>query len=237
MSEIPTKDIHLSMQGVFRGIRKMFPIALFVIPFGMAFGVAAIENGISAAQATFMSFLVFSAAAQFASLELWSSGSLVSLLLIVLAVSARHILLSASLSPWINQLGRLRRLTALTMLSDPNFADSFSALQKDERDIGRLVGGGLVLWTAWIIGTIIGAIAGEQLGDLDQFGIDVLMPCYFAALILAQWINQWEGRNTVLPALTAIIVAIVGQKLLPIGWNIVAAAIAGGIMGGFCHGR
>lgn len=237
MSKTPQKDIHLSIQGVLKGAHKMFPIALFVIPFGMAFGVAAVENGISAVQATLMSILVFSGAAQFASLELWSSGSLVSLLLVVLAVSARHILLGASLSPWVNQLSRPKRLTALTMLSDPNFADSFSAFQKDERDVGRLVGGGMVLWTAWIIGTIIGAVIGEQLGDLDHFGIDVLMPCYFAALLLAQWIDQWEGRNTILPALTAIIVAIVGQKLLPIGWNVVAAAIAGGIVGGLYHGR
>ncbi|MBL4892746.1 MAG: AzlC family ABC transporter permease [Rhizobiaceae bacterium] len=215
----------------------MSPIALFIIPFGMAFGVAAVENGMSIMQATLMSILVFSAAAQFASLELWSSSSLISLLLVVLAVSARHILLGASLSPWINQLSRPKRLSALTMLSDPNFADSLSAFQKDERDIGRLVGGGLVLWIPWIIGTIIGAVVGEQLGDLDHFGIDVLMPCYFAALILAQWIDQWEGKETILPAITAIIVAIVGLEIFPIGWNVVAAAIAGGIVGGFCHGR
>jgi len=40
----------------------MSPIALFIIPFGMAFGVAAVENGMSIMQATLMSILVFSMA-------------------------------------------------------------------------------------------------------------------------------------------------------------------------------
>ena len=93
------RDIRITIQGVGRGIRKMFALSLFIVPFGMAFGVAAIESGMSVIQATTMSVVVFSGAAQFASMDMWSTSSYVSLLLVVLAVSARHILLGAALSP------------------------------------------------------------------------------------------------------------------------------------------
>jgi len=232
-----TSEILLSARGIRRGMRKMFALALFIVPYGMAFGVAAIDSGMSATHAVAMSVFVFSGAAQFASLELWSSASVVSLLLVVLAVSVRFILLGASLSPWINKLNRPQRLAALTMLSDPNFADSRNAFQNGERDIGRLLGGGLVLWAAWIIGTAIGAVIGQTLGDLHRFGIDVLMPSYFAALLLAGWVSEWEGGQTWLPAIAAALTAVIGQHVLPPGWNIVGAALAGGAVGGFIHGR
>lgn len=234
---VSNDEIEITAQGVWRGIRKMSALALFVIPFGMAFGVAAIESGLSVLQATAMSVFVFSGAAQFASLDLWSSASALSLMLVALAVSARHILLGASLSPWVNKLSRQRRLPALAMLSDPNFADSFNAFQNGERDVGRLIGGGLALWVAWIVGTIIGALAGARFADLDRFGVDVLMPCYFAALVIAHWRNEWAGHQTVLPATIACFVAIFGAAVLPAGWIIVAAALAGGAIAGLLHGR
>ncbi|MEO1160226.1 MAG: AzlC family ABC transporter permease, partial [Pseudomonadota bacterium] len=222
-------EIVISAHGIRRGMRAMFALALFIIPYGMAFGVAAIDAGMSATHAVAMSVFVFSGAAQFASLDLWSSASVLSLLLVVLAVSARFILLGASLSPWINRLSRPHRLAALTVLSDPNFADSLTAFKNHERDIGRLFGGGLVLWAAWIVGTTIGAVVGSSFGDLHRFGIDVLMPSYFAALLLAGWLSEWQGARTWLPAVAAALTAILGLYILPPGWNIVGAAVAGGI--------
>lgn len=257
MSSRETDPVCLTMRGVQSGARSMAAIALFVVPYGLAFGVAAIEGGVPAGQAVAMSIFMFSGAAQFAALDLWSSHSLLSLLLVVLAVSTRHIVLGASLSPWINQLPRRKRLLSLLVLSDPNFADSFTAFQRNENDVGRLVGGGLILWVAWVVGTVSGALIGAQFGDLDRFGIDVLMPCYFAAMILAQWLDrgldrgldqgpdhgpnqgegQWRAMQTIFPAITAMIVALAGLQVLPEGWNIIAAALAGGAVGGVFHGR
>ncbi|WP_108882472.1 AzlC family ABC transporter permease [Anderseniella sp. Alg231-50] len=232
-----TGEVVISAAGVRRGMRTMFALALFIIPYGMAFGVAAIDAGMPATHVVTMSVFVFSGAAQFASLELWTSASIISLLLVVLAVSARFVLLGASLSPWINRLSRPQRLAALAVLSDPNFADSLTAFKNHERDIGRLLGGGLVLWAAWIIGTAAGAVVGSSFGDLHRFGIDVLMPSYFAALLLADWLSEWQGARTWLPAVAAALTAILGLHVLPPGWNIVGAAVAGGVIGGFIHGR
>ncbi len=231
------KSMTLTLKGFFKGFRGLSWLAIFLIPFGMAFGAAAVERGLPVEQTILMSAAVFSAAAQFAALPLWETGTVLSLVLVVLAVSTRHILLGAALSPWLNQISRHRRLAGLSVLSDPNFADSSSAFERGERDAGRLVGGGAALWLSWVAGSAIGAVAGESFGDLNRFGIDALMVSYFTAMILARWIDRWQGWHTVLPALTAAIVALVGLHLLPAGWNIVAAALAGGAVGGLIHGR
>lgn len=234
MSNSEAADVQLTMTGVMKGARSLAPIALFVIPFGIAFGAAAIERGMTSDQSIIMSLSVFSAAAQFAALDFWQ-GPLpaISLLLTVLAVGTRLILMGATLAPWLNRLSRAKRLLALSVLSDVNFADSYDAFRRDERDVGRLVGGGLALCICWVIGTAIGVIAGASLGNLGRFGIDVVMVTFFAAIT----VGQWEGLSDILPSVVAATVAILGLTFLPAGWNIVLAAIAGGLAGVLWHER
>ncbi|WP_299778425.1 AzlC family ABC transporter permease [uncultured Roseobacter sp.] len=223
-----TTPIRLTFSGVKRGMWQLAPLAIFVIPFGMAYGIAAIERGMSSAQAIGSSVLVFSGAAQFAVLDLWDAEmSLLAVFLVTCAVGARHILMGAALSPWVNQLGPKRRVLAATFLSDPNFAHAHKALKEDERDIGILVGSGAIFWVAWILGTAIGAIGGAQVGDPSTYGIDVIMPVYFAALIAPGVIADRRWLFVVVAAL----VAILAQPIVPTGWNIIAAAIAGGLVG------
>lgn len=222
------EQIKLSWCGTLRGIRRLLPISIFVIPFGIAFGAAAAEQGLTVIQTITMSILVFSGAAQFASLELWHEPiAFGSLALIVLAINARHIVLGAALSPWVNALPFGKRMLTLCFLSDPNFADSQPAFKTGERDIGRLLGGGLVLWVNWVFGTTIGILAGARIGNPETFGLDVVMVCFFAAMFT----GQLRGRVTIIPALIASVVAVLSLSLVPPGWNIILAAIVGGIGG------
>ena len=86
------------MDGIARGVRRIFPVAVFVVPFGIAFGAAAIEAGLTLVQAVAMSVLVFSGAAQFAALDFWPGPvAFGSLALVVLALNARHIVMGAAL--------------------------------------------------------------------------------------------------------------------------------------------
>lgn len=228
--DIPPEDrgIALTGRGILRGALRLAPISVFVIPFGVGFGVAAIENGLSALQAMVMSALVFSGAAQFASLDFWPDPvDLVSLALVMFAVNARHIMTGAALSPWLNQLPLRARWSALAFLSDPNFADSRPAFQSGEKDAGILLGGGLILWLNWVFGTALGAIAGARIGDLHAYGFDVVMVCFFAASITGR-LNQ---RSAIIPAVLASGIAVATLNWLPAGWNIIVAALAGGIWG------
>ena len=111
----------LTIAGTRRGFRDIWPVAAFVVPFGLAFGAAAAENGISWPLATVMSASVFAGASQFAALEFWSSPvAVVPLLLVVFAVNARHILLGASLAQWLKGVPPGRRHASAALISDAN---------------------------------------------------------------------------------------------------------------------
>src|ERR1041384_7322161 len=73
--------------GVWRGCLEITPIAAFVIPFGLAFGVAASAKGISPDISIFMSIAIYAGPSQFAVLGLWYAPlPLATLALTVLAV-------------------------------------------------------------------------------------------------------------------------------------------------------
>lgn len=219
-------SIVLSGQGVARGMRRLAPISVFVAPYGIAFGVAATEVGLSAPQAVAMSALVFTALAQFATLEfLQEPVAHLSLAFVVLALSARHIVIGAALAPWINRLPLGQRLAVLATLTDANFADASAELQKGGRDLGPLFGGGLLLWLVWTASTALGAYGGDLLGDPDALGFGVVMVCFFAATVTEK---LQAARILVAPVAIAVVVAIVTLPVLPQGWNIIVAAVVGG---------
>ncbi|HIC80681.1 MAG TPA: branched-chain amino acid ABC transporter permease, partial [Kiloniellaceae bacterium] len=232
----------LDGRGVRAGFLRLAPVAVFAAPFGLAFGAAAVEHGLLPLETLIMSATVFAGAAQFAVLDLWSHPlPLLSIALTVLAVNARHLLLGAALSPWVNALPWTQRLLALPLLSDANFADSYRSLRdgggasggESEGNHGVLVGGGLALWLAWTAGTALGAYAGSGLGDLSRFGIDLVMACFFAAVAA----GDLKTPPALLPAAVAAAVAVLALDALPAGWNIILAALAGASVGALTGGR
>lgn len=90
---------------IWGGFKHLMPISLFVIIFGIAFGLAAARTGLSEASSLAMSALVFAGASQFAVLEQWGDQvPLIPLVVTVFAVNARHLLMGATLFPWLRDL-------------------------------------------------------------------------------------------------------------------------------------
>jgi 4-azaleucine resistance transporter AzlC len=219
--------------GIWRGIVDISPLAAFVIPFGVAFGVAASARGMPPETSVFMSMAIYAGASQFAVLDLWHAPlPLATLALTVLAVNARLILLGAALAPWMLKVPLASRLAALLVLNDSNFAYAMSARTRGEADAGILFGSGIIMWFMWAVSTATGALAGSLLGDLSRFGLDAVMAAYFAAVVA----GQWKGRSDLVPYLTAAAVAVAGTYVLPPGWHIIAGALAGGTVGVWRHG-
>jgi len=220
--------------GVWRGCVEIAPIAAFIIPFGIAFGVAASAKGVPGEISLLMSLVVFAGASQFAALDLWHAPlPIATLALTVIAVNARHILLGAVLAPWLLRVPFIGRLAALLFLSDANFAYTIAARERGEMDAGILFGSGIAMWIVWVITTAVGVVAGSLLGDLSRFGFDAVMVTYFAAII----VGQWKGRLDLFPWVGAAVVAGIGAHVLPAGWHIIAGALAGGAIGAWRHGE
>lgn len=178
------------------GARDLASALVAVLAFGIAFGAAAGAADIPPLAAVAMSALVFAGASQYAALELWTAPlPLVSLALMTLAVNARHLIFGMTLRDYLARHSPVSRYTALALLSDANWASTQRAIARGERSLGYLVGGGLVLWGTWTVGTMVGAYAGDALGDPQRFGLDAIMPTFFACSL----IGMMRSRSDLAP--------------------------------------
>jgi 4-azaleucine resistance transporter AzlC len=218
----------LTRDGVWRGFRDTLAIAVLVAPYGLAVGLAASDRGLEPWLAALMSALVFAGASQFASIELWREPLPVVLILVTVAVvNARHLLYGAVLYPWLRSLPAHKRYPIMGMMTDTSWAHTTAAIQNNERDAGVLVGSGLGLWLVWWTTTWVGATFGASIGNPKTYGLDVVMLGFFAATL----VTMWRGRGDLAPWFAAAAASAAGVYLLPTGWNILAGAIVGGIVG------
>ena len=80
----------------------------------------------------------------------------------------------------------------------------------------------MILWLAWVAGTIIGVVGGEALGDPAALGLDAAFPALFLALL----VMQLDSRRAVTAALLGGAIALALVPFTPPGVPIIAAAAA-----------
>lgn len=218
----------LGLQLIWDGFRQMVPIALFVMIFGAAFGLAATQRGMNPTLATAMSTLVFAGAAQFAVLDLWGTHvSVVPLILTVFAINARHLLMGASLYPWLQPLPPARRYGTMVLASDANWAMAMQAFGRGQSGLGIVLGGGIALWAFWVLGTWLGTQAGDLVSDARRWGLDMVMGCFLLAMVVS---GQKNLRMLVIWVVAAC-ASLVAHRFLPENSHVVVGALAGGLLG------
>lgn len=218
----------LDLAGILVGIRRMAPLSLFVVVFGLAFGVAALARGLTGLEALLMSALVFAGAAQFAVLELWGPEiPLLPLVATTFAINARHLLMGAAIQPWLAHLPPGQRYGSLVLMSDSNWAMAVADRQRGETNLGMLVGGGIALWLTWLAGTLLGVIFGSGIAQPERFGLDVIMGCFLLAMLL----GGRRDLSMLLPWAAAALAALAAMLWLPPHSHVIVGALAGGLAG------
>ena len=141
------------------------------------------------------------------------------------AVNARHILMGASLYPALASQPLRKRLLAMFLISDANWA--FAMLQRNPvQQVGVVIGGGVALWIAWQLGTVGGLWIKTSQDTAYSMGLDAVMPLFFLILLF----KQWSGRSDLLPWCIAGAVAVSWQQFIGGHWYVLAGALAGGIV-------
>lgn len=224
----PSPSITFTPVGIRQGIVQLAPVAVFFIPFGIAFGVVASTRGMSSLQSILFSLLAFSSSTQFSTVEFWH-GTVAwgSLAFAVIAINARNVVMGAALAPWVNRMPLALRLPTLALLNDANFAVCQTVFKSGACDMGLLLGSGLVLWVGWGLGAIAGALVGPAFGNPATFGFDVVMLCFLAAMVT----GMVKRPPKIVPVLVGAAAAVLGLHFLPQGWNVIAGAFAGALAG------
>lgn len=221
-----------SLDGVRQGALAIIPALPGVALFGAAFGALAAERGLTTFEAVLMSGIVFAGVSQIASMELWSSQITPALVLTVafttLIINLRMLLMGASMRPWLSGAPPLQTYPGLYVLTDSNWVSTLRYRREGGADAGFLFGGGLIIWLTFVPATAIGQVFGSLLANPRPFGVDMILPLYFVALLAP----MFESTRRSVPWAIAGLVAIVVQHVLPGFWYIIAGTLAGAVAGG-----
>lgn len=220
-----------SLQGVRIGMRMILPLTPGIIFFAAAFGAAASAKGLNLFESVLMSAVVFAGVSQLVGLELWqpvwSWSALVGLMVVTITINGRMILQGASLYPWLKEHPAWFNALHLAVLTDANWVLGERYRAEGGRDIGMLVGAGLMSWGIWVAMTVPGYLIGSLIPDPRAFGLDMVMPLVFVAMA----VPLWRGKATAVPWLVAALVSYAVSRLVPGYAYIVAGALAGVLTG------
>ena len=220
--------VELDWSEVWGGFKQLLPISLFVVVFGVAFGLAAAQTGLDNGASLLMSTLVFAGASQFAALDLWGAQvPVVPLIVTVFAINARHLLMGATLYPWLRELPAAKRYGVMMVISDANWAMSMQAFNSGKSGVGLILGGGIALWAAWVLGSWLGVYFGSEIQDPVSLGLDMVMGCFLLAMVVG---GQKNLRMLIIWSVAAVS-SLLAYRYLPENSHVVVGALAGGLLG------
>jgi predicted branched-subunit amino acid permease len=159
----------------------------------------------------------------------WSWGAIAGLAVVTATVNARMILQGAALQPWFASYSKTLNAGHLFFFTDANWLIGTRYRAEGGRDLGVLVGAGLVLWVVWMLFTLLGHLLGALVSDPRKYGIDLVMPIFFAAMI----VPLWRGKRAAVPWVVAGLVALVTAKLFDGYAFIIVGSLSGALVGAF----
>ena len=172
---------------IFRqGVFEELPLQLGVFPFGIIYGIMAIESGLTPLQSFLMSSIIFGGASQIVFVQLISSSSSIPIILTsITAINSRHFLYSLSMYDFLIKLKLKWRIILAYLLTDEAYAVSIRKFMKEPNNSllrYHLLGTGLTLFTSWQMATLTGILLG---GNLPQFlDLSFIIPLTFLAIIV-----------------------------------------------------
>jgi len=211
------------------GVRAISPFLLGVVPFGLVYGVTAVDRGLDPTVVAAMSAVVFAGAAQLAAVELLADGSpAVVVVATILVVNLRYPMYAASIAPHFRSFSTRWRAVCAYLMTDQAYAVALTEYRErettTERRLWYYLGGALTLWVAWQAATVTGVLVGARVPP--GLSLEFAIPLTFLALLVP---NVEDG-----PSAAAAAVGGVGTVLgtnLPYDVSLVTAAILGVVVG------
>jgi predicted branched-subunit amino acid permease len=120
------------------GAWRMVLPGLASLPFGIGFGVAAAQKGLSAFETTLMSFTVFAGTSQ-----------MVALAASVFVANLRYFVMGAALQPYLPHLPWYVQPPVWHVTVDQNWAVNIAEYRRGHGDLGKFFGGGFVMACIW----------------------------------------------------------------------------------------
>lgn len=213
-----------------KGMRDGAPFVLVAGPFGMLFGVLAVEAGLNLVETMIFTVTVFAGAAQFTALQLLQEDAPTVIVLIsAMAVNLRVAMYSASLTPWMGAAPLWQRALAAYLIVDQSYASSIAQFEAEPQmsvseRMAYFFGVVAPVAPAWYLSTLLGALLGQAIPD--SWALDFALPIAFIAMMMP----MMRTVAHLVAAAVAVSVALLAAGV-PYNLGLIVAGLAGMMAG------
>jgi 4-azaleucine resistance transporter AzlC len=203
-----------------RGVRLGLPYGAVGFVISLSYGVLATQAGFTPLQAIVVAGVVFAGSAQFASLSIVAGGGgILPAVAAATLMNSRFLAMGIALAPSLPGGPAARAAQGQTVVDS-----SWALASRGDGTFDRwlLFGTTLPQYATWLAGTVVGAFAGDLVGDPERWGLDALFPVFFLGILLAE-LRRPGAR---LAALVGAAIALALVPFTPPGIPILLASTA-----------
>ncbi len=201
------------MKGYTQAFKRAFPYTIPVLTgylfIGIAFGVMYAEKGYSFLWAMLMSLFVYAGSGQYLAVNFFVPGvSFLQVIFLTLMVNIRHVFYGLSLVERFNRFGKSRWYMIFGLTDETYSLLCTTKVPEDVDEEKFLLAISLLDQSYWVLGSVIGAIAGSVL-PINSEGIDFAMTALFVVIFVEQWM---EKKNRI-PEMIGVILAVISLQI------------------------
>ena len=239
-------------QGFFSGVKMALPIVTGYVPVSFAFGVLAVNVGMTPLDALLMGLFYFAGSGQLMTVAMLGAGAgFLPIILSTAVVNLRHVLMSAAMVPPLKHWPAWRKLIFAFEMTDETFAlhaGRFAKLERDAAETGssasleveaatpysvaQTFGINVTSHISWISGGFLGALLGNRLGDVSALGLDYALPAMFVALIAPRLLDKRQCLVALAGGSFSVVFVLLGEDQ----WNIMLGALIAATIGAMLPG-
>ena len=210
-----------------KGLKDGLPIGIGYFSVAFAFGIFAIENGLTVFQAVIISLLNLTSAGQLAAVPIIAGGgTFLELALSQLVINSRYSLMSVSLS---QKLSKKVKLPQKLLIAYGNTDEIFAVSVSNNGEVGTKYMLGIILLPVigWTSGTLLGGVVGNILPPMVTAALGVAIYGMFVAIVMPV---AKKEKMTALCVLLAIAISCAFRyipllKVVPTGFTVIICAV------------
>ena len=215
-----------------KGLKDGLPIGIGYLSVSFAFGIFAVENGLTVFQAVIISLLNLTSAGQLAAVPIIAGGgTLFELALSQLVINSRYSLMSVSLS---QKFSRKVKLPQKLLIAYGNTDEIFAVSISNKGEVGTKYMLGIILLPVigWTSGTLSGAVVGNILPAMVTAALGVAIYGMFIAIVVPV---AKKEKMSALCVLLAIAISCAFRyipllKAVPSGFTVIICAVVASVI-------
>ncbi len=204
--------------------RNALFIGLAVSVYGVSFGAMGITAGLSIAQTSALSLVMFTGASQLAFVGVVAAGgSAVTAIATALLLGVRNAMYAVRMSTMLRVRHGWRLLAAQLTIDE---STALAIAQDETIEDGRATrlgfwAGGTSVFLLWNLATLVGAVSARAIGDPKALGLDTAIAAGLAGLL---W-PRLRDRESWTVAAGSLLIALILVPFVPAGVPVLTCAL------------